>query len=112
MEISVTLKNLNENIEDIVIVKDYEDKNCFTYVDNDGYNCEMCIYNDGICFFRECDDHLLELHLKKDAYAKITSVEGILKLDIKNVDFYRNGDILVVHYQVDEQDRQIEIKYY
>lgn len=112
MEISVSLKNLNENSIDTVIVKDYEDKSCFTYVDNDGYNCEMCIYNDGICFFRQTDDYLLELHLKKDAYAKITSTEGILKLDVKNVDFYQNGDILVVHYQVDDEDRQIEIKYY
>ena len=111
MTVTVSLHNTEDNFFDQVLVEDIENKDCFTYVDNDLNNCEMCIYDDGICFFKQAKDYLLELHLKDMGYCKISSEEGILKFDAKVVDFKCNSDILVMRYIVNDEERIIEIKY-
>ena len=112
MKVSVTLTDLSSKSEDKVIIDDVEDRNCFTYVDNQLCNCEFCIYEEGLCFFRQAEDHLLELHLRDENYAKIITEEGILKFDVKTVDFNLNGDILVMRYIVNDEEKIITIKYY
>ena len=112
MTASIVLNNLSDGYTEEVIVENIENQRCFTYTDNDSNSCEMCIYDDGLCFFKQSEDYLLELHLKESAYAKITSVEGIFKLNVKVVDFNYKGDILVVRYFIEDEERVIEIKYY
>lgn len=112
MTVAVILKDQNSEAKDEVFVDDVEDRNCFTYTDNESYNCELCIYEDGLCLFRQCEDHLLELHLKDDAYAAVTTAEGILRFPVKTVDFKINGDILVMHYIVNDEAKTIEVRYY
>lgn len=112
MNATISLSNLNDGYYEEVIVNDIEDQNCFTYLDNEKTACELCIYDDGICLFKQNEDYLLELHLKDKTYAKITSDEGILKFDAKVVDFHKNNDILVMHYLVNEEERIIIIKFY
>ena len=107
----ITLTNPLDNHKDEVIVEDIEDKRCFTYVDNEGAICEMCIYDEGICLFRQQNDYQLELHLDGNNYAKITTTEGSVNFDLKVVDFSVNSDILVMHYIVNDEARIIEIKY-
>ncbi|MBR0418244.1 MAG: hypothetical protein IJI66_03655 [Erysipelotrichaceae bacterium] len=111
MNAEVSLSNPSAGYRDVVLVENILDKNCFSYVDNEDSLCEMCIYEDGLCFFRQCEDHLLELHLKSNYYAKITTAEGICKLNVKLVDFELNSDILVLHYLVEGEERIIQIKY-
>ena len=96
---------------DEVLVEKPQSKRCFSYIDNEKCNCEMCIYDEGICFFRESEDHLLELNLRKNKYAKITSQEGEIKLDAKVVDFIQNDDILVMRYIIEDQEREIRVIY-
>lgn len=105
------LSNLNDGFVDEVKIDEIENRNCFTYLDNDGSNCEICIYEDGLCLFKQTSDHLLELHLKDNTYAKVTTSEGIIKFDAKVIDFHVNNDILVMHYLVNEEERIIEINY-
>lgn len=112
MVVAVVLNNLSDGFSDEVIIDNVTDRRCFTYTDNDKNNCEMCIYDDGICFFKESADHVLELHLRDKQYAKITTCEGIVKFDVKVVDFSSNNDILVMRYIVNDEERIIEIKYY
>ena len=71
----------------------------------------MCVYDDGLCFFRQSEDHLLELHLKSNNYAKITAPEGICKFEVKVLEFHLNSDILVMHYLIDDEERIIKIIY-
>ena len=111
MKASVSLSHPESGYFDEVFVEDILDRNCFSYTDNQGCLCEMCIYDDGLCFFRQDEDHLLELHLKSNLYAKVTSTEGIVKFDVKTVDFKTDGDILVMHYLIDDEERIIEVKY-
>ncbi|MBQ9424503.1 MAG: hypothetical protein IJU42_00990 [Erysipelotrichaceae bacterium] len=111
MKATVSLTHPASGYFDEVLVEDIQDRNCFSYTDHEGSLCEMCIYEDGLCFFRQDEDHLLELHLKSNLYAKITTAEGIVKFDVKIVDFQCNGDILVMHYLVDDEERIIQIKY-
>ena len=111
MVASVTLSNPSDNYQDTVIVKDIENKRCFTYTDNEGSICEMCIYDDGLCLFKQQNDYQLELHLDGNNYAKITTIEGSIKFDVKVVDFSVNSDILVMHYIVNDEARIIEIKF-
>lgn len=111
MKAEISLESRADGYVDIVTVEDIADRNCFSYADNEGHNCEMCIYEDGLCLFRECDDHVLELHLKDDAYAKIISSEGKIKIDAKVVAFELNNDILVMHYLIDNEERIIKVKY-
>ncbi len=112
MTASVTLHNLSSDERDEVIAADIEERNCFTYIDNQNCACQFCVYDDGICFFRQAEDHLTELHLKDTGYAKITTEEGILRFDAKVVDFKLNDDILVMHYILNDEDRIIRIDYY
>lgn len=108
---SIILTNPADNYKDEIIVRDIEDKRCFTYVDKEGAICEMCIYDDGLCLFKQQNDYQLELHLNGDNYAKITTTEGTIKFDIKVVDFSVNSDILVMHYIVNDEARIIEVKF-
>ena len=112
MTASVTLYNLDSEETDVVVAVDIEDRNCFTYIDNQLCACQMCIYEDGICFFRQAEDHLTELHLKGNNYAKITTEEGIIRFDAKVVDFNINDDILEMHYILNDEERIIRINYY
>ena len=111
MTISVILTDFSNNLSDEVTVENTESKRCFSYTDNQKCNCEMCIYDGSLCFFRETEDHLLELNLNESNYAKIVSQEGEIKLDVKVVDFIQNDDILVVRYIIEEQEREIRIIY-
>jgi hypothetical protein len=112
MNAEVSLSNPSAGYFDVVTIENIEDKNCFSYADNEGFLCEMCVYEDGLILFRQGKDHLLELHLKEEKYAKITSAEGSCKLDVKVVDFMIDSDILVLHYLIDDEERIIKIKYY
>ena len=112
MTAQITLHNLNNNDIQTSYAYDISNPNCFTYLDNENNNCEICIYDDGLCLFRQCDDHYLELNLTNENYAKITTEEGFMKFDVKVVDFNLNSDILVMRYQINDEERLIEIKYY
>lgn len=111
MDATICLRNPSDDYIDEVLVKNIENKNCFSYVDNNNDACEMIVFEDGICFFKQSEDHLLELNLRGNNYAKITTEEGNLKFDVKVVDFKSNNDILVMHYIVNDEARIIEIKY-
>ncbi len=111
MNATVSLSVPGSGYHDEVEVPDVGDRNCFSYTDNEGCLCEMCIYPDGLCFFRQDADHLLELHLKSNLYAKITTEEGVLRFDVKVIDFHADSDILVMHYLIDDEERIIRIKY-
>lgn len=110
MTLSITLTD-NDGYKDTVVVEDVDNKNCFSYVDNENNNCELCVYDSGLCLFKECEDHLLELHLHNSNYAKITTKEGVIKLDAKVVDFLANDDIVVMRYIIEDVERQIEVLY-
>ena len=107
----VTLSNLADGYRQIDIAEDVDNRNCFTYFDSEGFMVELCLYEDGLCLFRQSEDHILELHLKDDCYAKITASEGIIRIEAKVIAFERNDDILEMHYLIDNDERVIEIKY-
>ena len=110
--IEVVLSHPDTGYCEKTLVEDASDRRCFIYVDKQGAQCEFCIYDEGLSFFRQAEDHMLELHLKQDAYAKIITEEGILRFDVKVVDFKLNSDILIVRYIINDENRTIEIKYY
>jgi len=107
----VILTSFDDNYKSVAFIDNIENKNCFTYTDEDKNNVEICVFEDGLCVFKETSDYLLELHLRNDPYVKITSSEGILKINAKVVEFCRNNDILVMRYLVEGQDKKIEIFY-
>ena len=112
MNALVTLKIPSQDYFEETAVKDIADRSCFSYIDDQGVQCEICVYDEGICMFRQTNDYLIELYLLDNQYAKITSAEGIIKFDIKVLDFKINSDILVMIYLIDGEERIIEIKYY
>ena len=107
----VSLSNPGSGYFDEVIVEDIADRNCFSYTDNENFLCEICVYEDGLCLFRQGEDHLLELHLKSGHYAKITTAEGIFKIEVKVLEFQLNSDILVIRYLIEDEERIISINY-
>ncbi|MBQ6493693.1 MAG: hypothetical protein IJI92_07520 [Erysipelotrichaceae bacterium] len=112
MNAAVSLHNPSQDLFDETLVNDIENRYCFSYVDHDMAQCEMRVSDDGICFFRRCPGHLLELHLDTDSYALISTEEGKIKIDVKVVDFKKYSDILVMRYLIDDEERTITIKYY
>jgi len=111
MNAEVSLSDPSRRYNDTCFVENLEERNCFSYIDNDGNPCRMNVYDDGICLLRKCPDHLLELHLREEGYALITTEEGSCKINVKMVDMVANGDILVLHYLVEDDERIIKIKY-
>lgn len=112
MNARVSLRNLSQDYYEETEVNDIEDRNCFNYTDRQGIQCEICVYEQGLCLFRHTNEYLIELHLLDKQYAKITSAEGIVRFDVKVLDFRSNSDILIMHYLIDDEERIIEIKYY
>lgn len=110
MNATVSLYDENGLVEKVNI-DDIDNKQCFSYTDNESNNCEFCIYDNGLCFFKEYEDHVLELHLRGKNYAKIITSEGIVKIDVKVVDFLLNDDIVVMRYIIDDVERKIELNY-
>ena len=108
----VSLLNPLQNYVDIVDIHNIPDRKHFFYHDNDEAECEMSVFDDGICLYRKAADHSLELHLRSDNYARISSEEGIIKIDVKVVDFQNNSDILVMRYLIDDEERTIKLEYY
>lgn len=111
MTANIILTEISTGTKDEVIVENIENKRCFEYKDNQGDLCEICVYEEGLCLFKQSEDHLLELHLRDNTYAKITTAEGDIKLDAKVVDFIQNDDILVVRYIIGDEEREIKIIY-
>lgn len=111
MKISVVLTDLSTNYVDSVDIIDPDNRKCFSYIDNQEFNCKMMVFDDGICLYRANNEYSLKLNLRKNGYALIKSVEGEIKLDTKVVDFIQNDDILVMHYLIDSVERKIEIIY-
>lgn len=111
MTVEIVLTDLSTGEVDKANAVDIDDKRCFQYTDNAGNLCEICIYEEGLCLFKQTDDYLLELHLRCNYYAKITSQEGEIKLDAKVVDFLEKDDILVMRYVIDDIEREIKIIY-
>ena len=112
MNARVSLRTLSQDYYEETEVNDIEDRNCFNYTDRQGTQCEICVYEQGLCLFRHTNEYLIELHLLDKQYAKITSAEGIVRFDVKVLDFRSNSDILIMHYLIDDEERIIEIKYY
>lgn len=110
MKISIILTNLNTDEVDKTDIES-DDRTHFTYIDNDKNMCEIVISNEDFLLQKKAKDYSLELCLKKVSYAKIISSEGELNLDIKIVDFLINDDVLLWRYQIDDEERQIEIVY-
>lgn len=111
MEISITLKDPSSNYIDTVIVNDVKDKYDFTYLDNENNVCNIKIYEDGLTLNKRANEYNLYLCLLAQTYAQIETCEGIVKFDTKVVDFIKNDDILVVHYSIDSDIREITIRY-
>lgn len=106
----VILRNIDDSYREENIVTDIINNNCFLYTDMDKNNVEVCIFDDGICLFKEAKDYMLELHLRNKTYAKITSPEGIIEINVKMVEFNRNNDTILVHYLINDEDKVLEIK--
>lgn len=111
MIVTVSLSVPEQNYKDEIQIRNIANPNHFSYIGNDKCSYEISIYEQGLCLFKQSEEYSLQLHLCGDNYAKISSKEGIIKLDTKVVDFIRNNDILVMRYLVDETERIIEIKF-
>lgn len=111
MVASVILTDLSSDFVDRVDIDNVENKHRFSYIDNQGDKCELAIYDDGLCLLKKAKDYKLKLNLRTDCFVEIKTVEGIIKLDTKVVDFNENNDILVMRYLIDEMKREIKIIY-
>lgn len=111
MEINLKVYDENKLILEDINIKSIEDKNHFSYIDDNNSICKIDIFNDGISIIKQATGYKLELVLRKISSCNITTKEGCLNLDAKVVDFIVNNDILVMHYSIDEQLRKIQISY-
>ena len=111
MNVIFTLKVPAEGIEEKTAIRNVNDRNDFSFVDAAGCACHVQIFENGIIFVRKAQDHMLELHAHGQKYVMICSPEGNFRIEMKVVEFIFNNDILVMRYQIDKDDREIEIRY-
>lgn len=111
MTISIILTDLSSGFVDKVDIDNVENRHRFSYIDNQDGKCQISIFDDGICLLKKAKDYELKLNLRSDCFAQIKTVEGVIKLDAKVVDFNENNGILVMRYLIDEIGREIKIIY-
>ena len=111
MEINLYIYDQDDKCLENVKLSSIEDKNHFSYIDDNNGLCDVSIFDDGLYIEKKNSDYKLELCLRNKSSCKISTVEGIIELDTKVVDFLANNDILVMHYLIDEQLRKIEINF-
>lgn len=111
MTVDIVLKDKSAGLVDRVHVDCIADRKHFKYLDNENCQCNIDVYDDGICLYKQSKEYSLLLSLKGKGYAKIISAEGEIEIEAKVVDFIENDDILVVHYIIDDIEREIQIIY-
>lgn len=112
MQATITLANINEKTMDQVVVEDVEDKNNFTYLDNQNCLCQVIADKNSFTLLRKADDHNLKIRVdKKKSYILVSSNEGQLELAIKVIDFINLNDILEIRYVLDSEERLLTISY-
>lgn len=111
MNIDIELLDLGDKHITKYVATNIEDRNHFFYVDDEQAKCELTIYDDGVVIIRKKDDYFLNLNLRNECFASVSSKEGVIKLNIKIVDFLKNDDIVVMRYVVENQEREIKIIY-
>lgn len=109
MAISVILTDFTSNLVDTVNIENVKNNEDFSYFDNENNECHMSIFEDGLCLLKKCKDHNLELNLRNKAFAKISTLEGTIELDVKVVDFILQNGILVMRYIINEEMREIKV---
>lgn len=90
---------------------EYQDRNHFSYIDQNNDEVKVDIYEDGIILLKKAKDYFLTLSLRNDSYALIESNEGKVEIDAKVVEFSKNNDILVMRYLIDDVNKEIVINY-
>ncbi len=111
-DVSITLTDKNAGTSDTSWARQIDDPRHFFYVDP--YDCQVEVFADeeGLTVFRQGEDHLTELFFRERSYVKVTSEEGSFQFDAKVLAFERNDDILMLRYVLDEDVRQIVIKFF
>lgn len=112
MKAEVILTDLSNNEINRAFIDGFDNKDNLEYEDGNGNKCKLSIFDDGLVLNEICDDHSLELNLRKSlSLAKIVSAYGEMQIDVKVVDFLKKNDILVMRYIVNEQEREIRVIY-
>ena len=108
----ITLTDKNSGTADVSWARQIDDPRHFFYFDT--YECQVEVFADeeGITLFRQGEDHLTELFLRGRSFVRITSEEGCFQFNVKVLAFERNDDILMLRYLLDEDEREIVIKYF
>ena len=102
---------IDEDKEYVSEVKIIEKENSFSYLDYENNLVKIDIFYDGLVLKKKSKDYELNLNLRSECFIEIINCEGIMKFSAKVVEFYRNNDILVMHYLLEGQDKNIKIYY-
>ena len=111
MSVEVILIDENKQIVETNIVEYVDNKDDFTYVDDNDAVCRIKVFSDGLLIRKSAFEYELELSLRNEAYTKVVTTEGEIQLDTKVVDFIQNDDILVMRYLIDNEKKEIKINY-
>lgn len=111
MNIQIILEDKQEKYKEIINIENIDDKTHFSYVDSDGANNDVRIYDDGITIFREANTHKSYAILRNEPYIKIRTSEGDLKFLTKVLEFNKNNDNISIVYCLNDSTKSISIKY-
>ncbi len=111
MRAQVTIENLSDDYKEIINVGTIENPKHFSYVDSDGINNDVRVFDDGISIFREDKDHKTYVVLRDRAYIKIRSNDGDFSFSVKILALCLNNDIISIVYCVSDSQIRVEIKF-
>ncbi len=111
MNIRFTIEDKQEKYKEVINIENVLDKKHFSYVDSDGSNNDIRVFNDGISVVRKDKDHTTYLILRDVSYIKVKTCEGCMKFSIKVVDLKINNDNICIGYCVNDSLKTIKINY-
>lgn len=111
MNAQVIIEDKQDNYKEVINIENITSRQHFSYIDSDGANNDIRVFDDGISVFRRADTHKTYLVLKDDGYVKIRTDEGDLKFSLKMLEFNSNNDNISIVYCLNDSTKSISIKY-
>lgn len=111
MKVRLTLTSNEE--KEIFNIEDVNDPNVLEFIDDGGAKNLLKVFDNGIDIERKADTHQTNLTLRSDekSFVVVSSLEGILQINVKTLAFERNNDIITLVYSVNDERKAITINY-
>ena len=110
MNALLIIEDKNDDYKEIIEFKDINDKNSFSY-ENEDESCFVEVLEEGLRIKRRLLSHHTNIILDNNPLIEISTLEGTLKFYPKDIAIKKNNDIITIVYTINDTIKELTIKY-